>query len=107
MDLYDTFPLDVDGSKRSVFKKRNVTKVIEASLRQYYKKKAKNKNHGFVFVSFSLSGSIHILALKIKQARSVLVNCTVERPHGNGTKCSLQPEIHGKLNSVNVPMKKV
>lgn len=109
MDLYDTFSLDVEGSKRSVFKKQNVTKVIGASLRQYYKKSKKQeaKNHVFVFVSLSLSGSIHVLALKTKQASSVLVNCTVERPHGKGTKCSLQPKIHGKLNSVNVPMKKV
>lgn len=44
MDLYDTFPLDVEGSKSSVFKKWNVTKVIGVSLRQYYKKKQKPKN---------------------------------------------------------------
>lgn len=49
MDLYDTFPLDVDGSKRSVFKKRNVTKVIEASLRQYYEKKSKKQKTWFCF----------------------------------------------------------
>lgn len=52
MDLNDPSPLDVEGSKRSVFKKRNVTKLIGALPRQYYKKKSKNKNHVFVFVSF-------------------------------------------------------
>lgn len=114
MDLNDPSPLDVEGSKRSVFKKRNVTKLIGASPRQYYIKKAKTKTT-FLFLSrFFLSGSTHVLALKTRQVSSVLVNCssilvncTVERPHGNGTKCSLQPKIHGKLNSVNVPMKKV